>query len=276
MTCVPPVLVCGTGPNSSKSNVCLAILRLLQRGGIPVVPFKAITVLEPERWQFAASGCPIPHHVAAARAVWRPEMAPVLVELAEATGPALGLLRIHGESFGHVRLSTPDTLDGADLTPTARRAVLGAVTDSLARLREENTTIVAEGAGSPIDADDDMANLLVAKCLPDARILLSAYCWNGGCAAAIIGTISLLPAELREAMVGFILNRPMSWAAAKRWIATIQERIGLPLVGSIGDMSGFASADLLQTTDALADPWADALAETADLSWLCAYDKAAR
>lgn len=268
MSALPPVLVWGTGPNSSKSHVCLALLRLLARREIPVAPFKAITVLEPERWRHGPAACPIPHHVAAARTIWRTAMSPVVVELANSPDLLTGLLRVRGEPCGTVPLLTPDTLDGADLPVPVRERVRAAILAALAELSRSGQTVVAEGAGSPVDATDDLANRLVASELRGARIILSAYCRNGGSTAAVIGTLDCLPAQLRRAVVGFVQNRPASPRAARRWAEIITERTGVAMIGLVGDLSRVRSADLVDTSDSLADPWADAFAAHADLSWL--------
>lgn len=269
MNNTPPVVVWGTGPNSSKSHVCVALLRVLARRGIPVAPFKAITVLEPRRWrEKGGAQCPIPHHVAAARIRWERAMSPVVVELAEAPGPAHGLLRIDGEPRDPVPLLTPDTLDGADLCAGDRDEIAGAVATAVARLSDKDVTLVVEGAGSPVDARDDLANLPVARALPDARIVMSAYCWNGGSTAATLGTLACLPSDVRERVIGFVQNRPMNIAAARHWAAEVQARSGVPLLAQVGDLSAVDTADLLDTSEQMADPWADAFAEHADLSWL--------
>ncbi|WP_144122616.1 hypothetical protein [Catellatospora sichuanensis] len=262
-----PIVVWGTGPNSSKSHVCLALLRLLARDGTTAVPFKAVTVMEPDRWRHGGP-CPIPHHVSAARTTWRPTMSPVVVQLADGPGPARGLLRIHGDPCGEVSLLSPDTLDGADLTRVQRADVAAAVTAALNELTGSGAAVVAEGAGSPVDAADDLANILVARHLAEARIVLSAYCWNGGTVAALLGTLECLPGDLRSRVIGFVQNRPMSTDAARRWADQISARTGLPLLAQVGDLSAVGSADLLQSADGLADPWADSFAAEADLSWL--------
>lgn len=268
MSTIPPILVWGSGPNSSKSHVCLALLRLLARSGLPVIPFKAITVLEPERWRQARSGCPIPHHVAAARTVWRPAMTPVVIKITANATPIRGALSVNGEHCGVVPLLTPDTLDGADLARSVRYKVETAIRAALSTLAAVGAPLVVEGAGSPVDALDDLANLLVARALPTRRIVLSSYCWSGGSLAATIGTLQCLPADLRDSIVGFIQNRPASEEAGQRWAATIIEHTGLPLVATVGDLSWAASADQLESTDDLADPWADAFAMGAELSSL--------
>ncbi|MBO3747344.1 hypothetical protein J5X84_14805 [Streptosporangiaceae bacterium NEAU-GS5] len=265
VTAAPPIVVWGTGPNSSKSHVCLALLRLLARRGEPVAPFKAVTVVEPARWRRDPGGCPIPHHVAAARTVWRPQMSPVVVEAHDGIGAQRGLLRVLGEPYGEVPLLTTDTMDGADLPQRTRRAVLDVVSASLAGLRGSGARLVIEGAGSPIDARDDLANLPAVREIADAVIVLSAYCWDGGSAAALIGTFSCLPAEIQRSVIGFVQNRPRSEPAARHWAALVTARTGLGLLGTVGDLSHVGSADLLDTCDEFADPWADALAGQADL-----------
>lgn len=260
-----PVVVWGTGPNSSKTHVCLALLRLLARRGRAVVPFKAITVVEPDRWRRGPGECPIPHHVAAARTTWQPAFAPVTVEL-EQGGRPRGLLRIRGESRGPVEMLTSDTLDGACLKPDIRDEVITSIADALRELSGSGALVVAEGAGSPVDAEDDLANLVVARALDRPRVLLSTYCYPGGSVAAVVGTLRCLPADVRRLVVGFVQNRPPTEADAGRWAEEIERQTGVPAAGLVGDLSSVGSADLLDTSPTLADPWADALGRNVNWS----------
>lgn len=268
MNAAPPIVVWGTAPNSAKTHVCMALLRLLARRGVPAVPFKAISVLEPGQWHRNRSECPIPHHVAAAQSVWSRWMSPVVVSRTDVTGPRRGTLYIHGDSCGEVPLLTEDTLDGADLPEELRARVRDAITTALIALTAGDAALVVEGAGSPVDAGDDLANQFVVSLLPDARIIISAYCWDGGSAASLIGTLTCLPERFRRAVVGFVMNRPATDAASRRWAALVTEKTGVPLLALVGDMFRVISGAQINASIDPADPWADAFAAGADLALL--------
>ncbi|PNW62819.1 UNVERIFIED_CONTAM: cobyric acid synthase CobQ, partial [Euhalothece sp. KZN 001] len=121
------------------------------------------------------------------------------------------LLKPQGE--GHSRL----LLDGvatdavaagayyADHWHTAREHALVAFD----RLAAEASVIVAEGAGSIAELNlqhRDLANTELAR-HADAEIILVADIERGGVFAQVVGTLSLMPEDLRRQVVGIIITK---------------------------------------------------------------------
>jgi adenosylcobyric acid synthase len=83
------------------------------------------------------------------------------------------------------------------------------VLQDLEGLREENDLILIEGAGSPAEinlSNYDIANMILAEKI-NSNVLLVADIERGGCFAAIVGTIKLLPARQRKFVKGVIINK---------------------------------------------------------------------
>jgi adenosylcobyric acid synthase len=83
------------------------------------------------------------------------------------------------------------------------------VLQDLDSLRKENDLILIEGAGSPAEINllnYDIANMILAE-RTNSKVLLVADIERGGCFAAIVGTIKLLPAQQRKFVKGIIINK---------------------------------------------------------------------
>ncbi|MEU2424167.1 hypothetical protein ABZ619_24620 [Streptomyces sp. NPDC007851] len=231
----------------------MGLARHLVRQGRRVTPFKAVTVVESGQ----AGECPIPLHVAAARTRWRPELSPVTLRRDSLT------LAMGSTETGPVHLATPDTLDLAQLAPEVSARLVAAVRTALSRVSSPDSTLLVEGAGSPLDAVRDLANLEVVRILAEGstvrpRIVLSHYSGAGGSQAALCGTYSLLPRDVRRYVTGYLLSGPMPGADVASWSRTVTAHTGLPLIGVIPRLTVHDDAEQ-QTPDALADLWADAV-----------------
>jgi adenosylcobyric acid synthase len=76
-------------------------------------------------------------------------------------------------------------------------------------LRKEYDLVLIEGAGSPAEINlskYDIANMLLAEKI-NSKVLLVADIERGGCFAAIVGTIKLLPTRQRKIVKGVIINK---------------------------------------------------------------------
>ena len=76
-------------------------------------------------------------------------------------------------------------------------------------LRKEYDLVLIEGAGSPAEINlskYDIANMVLAEKI-NSNVLLVADIERGGCFAAIVGTIKLLPTQQRKIVKGVIINK---------------------------------------------------------------------
>ncbi len=76
-------------------------------------------------------------------------------------------------------------------------------------LRKEYDLVLIEGAGSPAEINlskYDIANMILAEKI-NSKVLLVADIERGGCFAAIVGTIKLLPIRQRKIVKGVIINK---------------------------------------------------------------------
>lgn len=76
-------------------------------------------------------------------------------------------------------------------------------------LRKEYDLVLIEGAGSPAEINlskYDIANMILAEKI-NSKVLLVADIERGGCFAAIVGTIKLLPTRQRTIVKGVIINK---------------------------------------------------------------------
>lgn len=267
-----PLVVWGTGPNSGKTHLCLGLARSLIRRGIRVTPFKAVTVLDTASrrsgGQWASQPIPIPLHVTAAAASWQPDLAPVVVLPTE---PGRGEIMVDGERVSTVELATPDTLDLGRLDPGVRELLVGRVEAALARLSApEGGVLLVEGAGSPVDAVDDLANLAVVRLLagsgapPPARVILSNYCGFGAAVAAICGTHALLPEDVLGNIIGYVLSGPLPGAPVDAWSRTISERTSVRRLGVIPHLPSYSDRAGRLSAEELAQVWGDTVEAAID------------
>jgi adenosylcobyric acid synthase len=119
-------------------------------------------------------------------------------------------------------------------------ALAAAARASFDRLAQRHDVLVIEGAGSPAEinlATTDYVNLGTARWARDAgafRALVVVDIDRGGAFAHLHGTWSLLPADLRSALAGFVLNKfrgdPALLAPGP---AILQAATGVPVLGVI-------------------------------------------
>ena len=202
------ILVAGTASHVGKSTVTTGLCRLIAESGTTVVPYKAQNmsnearvVLRPPHLGEPPSGeIGVAQTIQATAAGVRPttDMNPVL-------------LKPQGE--GHSRLlldgvATDSIAAGAYYTEhwhTAREHALAAHD----RLAEAASVIVAEGAGSIAEINlqhRDLANTELAR-HADADIILVADIERGGVFAQVVGTLRLMPKDLRRRVVGVIITK---------------------------------------------------------------------
>jgi adenosylcobyric acid synthase len=245
------VLVAGTASHVGKSTVAAGLCRLLADRGIAVAPFKAQNMSNNARAvprsgaladgdsgdvidavdeggvsQSVAFGeIGVSQYVQARAARVRPttDHNPVLLK---PRGGGESQLIVDGEAVGHYAAGAYYD----EHWERARTAALAAH-DRLAR---EAEVVVAEGAGSIAEInlhDRDLANVELAR-HADAEILLVADIERGGVFASLVGTLELLPADLRDRVVGALVTKFRGdRSLLEPGIEAFVDRTGVPVLG---------------------------------------------
>ena len=222
----PALMVFGTASDCGKSTLVAALCRAFAREGVSVAPFKAQNMARNAFVCQDGGEIGVAQAVQAAAARVRPEVDhnPILLK----PEPDLrSQLIVHGKSQGSVPYREL----------IARRSlVMSAVETSLGRLRERHQLVILEGAGSPAEVNlqaHDVPNLAAARCA-DAEILLVADIDRGGVFAALLGTLQLLPDDLRRRVRGLVINKfrgDVSLLAPG--IRFLEQQSGVPVLGVI-------------------------------------------
>ena len=193
------IMIQGAGSNVGKSVLVAGICRALVKRGYRPAPFKpqnmsnnaAVTVDGGEigRAQaLQALACGRPAIV---------DMNPVLLKPESEIGAQVV---VQGQ-----RLTTVKARDYAALKPTLMPRVL----DSFGRLAKHADFIVIEGAGSPAEINlrsGDIANMGFAEAA-NVPVVLIGDIDRGGVIAQMVGTHVVLPAEDRNRITGFAINK---------------------------------------------------------------------
>jgi len=258
------LLVAGTASHVGKSTVVAGLCRHLADAGVDVAPFKAQNMANNARAVPTPDGESVPRvgdapdaddpafgeigisqHVQARAARVEPstDHNPVLLK---PRGGGESQLVLDGQAVGHY--AAGDYYD--EWWDRARE------TAALAheRLAAEHDLIVAEGAGSVAEINlhhRDLANLETAR-LADADVLLVGDIERGGVFGALVGSLELLPADVRERVVGAVITKFRGDPALlDPGPDLFEERTGVPVVGVVPhDDPGLPAEDSLSLPDA--------------------------
>ena len=244
MTKVAALMVQGTGSDVGKSLVVAGLCRLFADRGLAVRPFKpqnmsnnaAVTVDGGEIGRAQAL------QAKACRTPPRADMNPVLLK---PQGERTAQVVVRGQTQG-----TTSATGYRDLKPGLMPHVL----DSFARIEADAELIIAEGAGSPAEAnlrDNDIANMGFAEAA-DLPVILVADIERGGVLASLVGTHALLSQGERARVKGYVINKfrgdPALFAPA---IDIIETHTGWPCLGVL---PWFQDAAKLPAEDGMALP----------------------
>jgi len=218
------ILVAGTASHVGKSTVAAGICRLLADQGVDVAPFKAQNMSNNAR---ATPGgeVGVSQYVQARAARVRPttDHNPVLLK---PRGDGESQLVVDGEAVGHYGAGQYYDDHWNDALTAARAAH--------ARLAEDHDVVVAEGAGSIAEInlhDRDLANVETAR-FADADILLVADIERGGVFASLVGTLELVPDDIRERVAGVVITKFRGDPSLlEPGLAAFTERTGVPVIG---------------------------------------------
>jgi adenosylcobyric acid synthase len=223
------LLVAGTASHVGKSTVAAGLCRRLADAGYDVVPFKAQNMSNNARAVPRADGSGfgeigVSQYVQARAAGVRPttDHNPVLLK---PRGGGESQLVIDGEAVTTVAAGRYYD----EWWERARDAVVAAHD----RVAADADVVIAEGAGSIAEINlhhRDLANVETAR-IADADIVLTADVERGGVFAAIVGTLDLLPDDLRDRVVGVVITKFRGdRTLLDDGIETVEARTGVPVL----------------------------------------------
>jgi adenosylcobyric acid synthase len=198
------LMIQGTSSGSGKSTLVVALCRIFSNLGYRVSPFKAqnmtsnFHVIKQEGLVMRMAGI---QSVQATAARIEPDtrMNPVLLK---PLGDDMSEIILGG--IGNLKMTAEDYYQSFVL-----QKGLPKVLQDLNSLRNENDLIIIEGAGSPAEinlSDYDIANMILAD-RTKSKVLMVADIERGGCFAAIVGTMKLLPSSQRNLVKGIVINK---------------------------------------------------------------------
>lgn len=198
------LMIQGTSSGSGKSTLVIALCRIFSDLGYKVSPFKAQNMTS--NFHFVKQKKSLRRmagiqavQATAARIEPDIRMNPVLLR---PLGDNLSEIILGG--IGNLKLTAENYYKSFVLQKGFPK-----VLQDLDSLRKENDLILIEGAGSPAEinlSNYDIANMILAE-RTNSKVLLVADIERGGCFAAIVGTIKLLPARQRKFVKGIIINK---------------------------------------------------------------------
>ncbi len=206
------ILVAGTASHVGKSTVAAGLCRLLADRGVSVAPYKAQNMSNnarvvprapavkqaTERQPYGEIGVSQYVQARAARIAPTTDQNPVLLK---PRGGGESQLICNGRAVGHFEAGSYFDSHWHDARDAAREAH--------GRLAVDHDVIVAEGAGSIAEINlqhRDLANTETAR-FADAEIILVADIERGGVFASLVGTLELMPGDIREQVRGVIITK---------------------------------------------------------------------
>ena len=198
------LMIQGTSSGAGKSTLVIALCRIFSDMGYKVCPFKAQNMtsnfhLLKEKKSLKRMARIQAVQAMAARTQPDIRMNPVLLKPL-----ASNLSEIILGGLKNLNMTAEDYYNSFVLQKGFPK-----VLQDLESLRNENDLILIEGAGSPAEinlSNYDIANMILAE-KTNSKVLLVADIERGGCFAAIVGTIQLLPARQRKFVRGVIINK---------------------------------------------------------------------
>ncbi|SFR36301.1 cobyric acid synthase [Halogeometricum limi] len=239
------LLVAGTASHVGKSTVATGICRRLADRGVSVAPFKAQNMSNNARAvpvapdanpvcdeddapdAFGEVGVSQYVQARAARATATTDHNPVLLK---PRGGGESQLVVDGRAVG--------TNAAGDYYEEDWHRAREAAAAAHARLADAHDAVVAEGAGSIAEInlhDRDLANVETVRFAADAGdvdVLLVADIERGGVFASLVGTLELVPDDVRERVVGAVITKFRGdESLLASGLDAFEERTGVPVLG---------------------------------------------
>lgn len=236
------LLVAGTASHVGKSTVVAGLCRRLADRGVSVAPFKAQNMSNNARAVPRADAVRGPDsedaagdasvfgeigvsqfvQARAARVHPTTDHNPVLLK---PRGDGESQLVVDGDAVAH--------LSAGDYYETHWDRARTAAAAAHERLADRHDVVVAEGAGSIAEInlhDRDLANVETAR-FADADVLLVADIERGGVFASLLGTLELMPDDVRERVVGAVVTKFRGdRSILAPGLDAFEERTGVPIL----------------------------------------------
>jgi adenosylcobyric acid synthase len=225
------LMIQGTSSGAGKSTMVIALCRIFSNMGYRVSPFKAQNMtsnfyfLKEEKSVRRMARIQAVQAIAA-RVEPDIRMNPIVLR---PLGNNISEIILGG--LKNLRMSAEDYYSSFVLQKGYPK-----VLQDLEGLRKENDLILIEGAGSPAEINlskYDIANMILAEKI-NSSVLLVADIERGGCFAAIVGTIKLLPTRQRKFVKGVIINKFLGQKSIiDRAIVSVEKMTKKKIVGVI-------------------------------------------
>jgi adenosylcobyric acid synthase len=245
------LVLMGTGASSGKTMVARALARMAVDRGIPVQPYKAVSIVDKP---VAVGERVVDLTLRLLALAARSSEEEALGHCSFTAEPVEGGARLRATGPGPGPLTVPflgeDQLDWESLDGDRYRDLVAAVRADVERLSRAGPVLV-EGSASPTDAPRDLANVDTWR---QARfpVVLIAGALRGGGTAAIVGTLELLPDDVRRAVVGYVINGIRTPARGEEWAHQVTAHTGLPCLGLIRQLPAYTYLRDRTSPDAMA------------------------
>ena len=218
------ISILGTSSDAGKSTLTFVIAKIIQDLGYSVTPFKAQNVSNnamvaddgseiavAQHFQAGAVGVATSYHIN-----------PILLKSGRKNSASL---IVNGK-----------VVEDKDVREYYRDLdrLKPAVKEAFEYLDKRYDCVVAEGAGSPVELNlmsKDLSNIYIATEF-NTKIILVADIEKGGVFASIWGVYNLLPEQLRQNVIGVIVNKFRGdLTLFDEGIRIIEEEFGIPVLG---------------------------------------------
>jgi adenosylcobyric acid synthase len=220
------LFVLGTASHVGKSVTVAAICRCLVNRGIRVAPFKSQNMslnsyVTPDGGEIGMAQA---MQAFAAKVPPQTDMNPVLLK---PKGDCISQIVLFGRPYKDVPITGYYEETGQ---------LLGKVVEAFNRLRITYGHVIVEGAGGAAELnlyDRDIANIRLAQALK-IPIILVADIERGGVFAQVLGTLDLLPDDVKPLVRGIIINKFRgNIQIFESGVTMIEERAGIPVLGIV-------------------------------------------
>lgn len=219
-------MILGTASHVGKSITATAICRILANHGYQVAPFKSQNMSLNSYVTPSGEEIGIAQAVQAFAAGVTPSatMNPILLK---PKGDGESQIVLLGRPFRDIRIGDYYSQTGF---------LLDKALQAFWELQDAHEMVVIEGAGGAAECnlyDRDIANILLARHL-SLPIILVADIERGGVFAQVLGTLMLLPDDIRRNVRGIIINKFCGdYRLFEEGRQFIEDKSGIPVLGVI-------------------------------------------